>query len=182
MVGRTSEKHRKESPKKVKIAVITISDSKHTYRWTGKKGEENEDVSGKNIISSIKKAGHILVFYTIVPDHEGMILEAIDHISSTFSPDAIITTGGTGLGPRDVTVEAVESIFDKRLDGFGEMFRYESMKEVGRAAMLSRSTAGTYSGVVVFCLPGSPSACETGVRLILDEIGHIVKHTREGLN
>lgn len=179
MPSKTTEAHREKSPKSVRIAVVTISDSKYAYHWTGEKGVETEDVSGKMIGSMTKKEGHELVYYTIVPDHAGMILEAVDHISSTYSPDAIITTGGTGLGPRDVTIEALEPLFDKTIPGFGEIFRLESVKEVGNATMLSRTTAGLYNGVVVFCLPGSPNASETGAKLILKEIKHIIKHTKE---
>jgi molybdenum cofactor biosynthesis protein B len=179
MASKTTSLHKKKSPKKVRIAVLTISDSKYTYHWTGREGVETEDVSGKGIISKLKEFGHPLVFYCIVPDHAGMILETVDHIIATFSPDAVITTGGTGIGPRDVTIEAMEPSFDKVITGFGEIFRLESMKEVGNAAMLSRATAGVYSGVCVFCLPGSPNASETGTDLILREIGHLIKHVKE---
>ncbi|RMF89059.1 MAG: MogA/MoaB family molybdenum cofactor biosynthesis protein [Methanobacteriota archaeon] len=179
MSSETTEAHKKGSPGKVRIAVITISDSKYAYHWTGKKGVENEDVSGRKIISMIEEAGHELAYYTIVPDHGGMILEAVDHISEESSPDAIITTGGTGLGPRDVTIETLEPLFEKVITGFGEVFRAESAREIGHATMLSRATAGVYRGVVVFCLPGSPNACETGTKLILEEISHIIKHLRE---
>ena len=179
MASKTTAAHKKKSPKSVKIAVITISDSKYTYHWTGKVGVETEDVSGKSIISKLEKAGHELVFYCIIPDHEEMIIDTVEHLISTYSPDAIISTGGTGIGPRDVTIEAVESIFDKSLSGFGERFRQISLQEVGNAAMLSRATAGLLNGVGIFCLPGSPNACETGMSLILEEIRHIVKHARE---
>jgi molybdenum cofactor biosynthesis protein B len=180
MASKTTEIHKKKSPKKVKTAVITISDSKYTYHWTGEKGVETEDVSGKNIAKSLTNAGHEVVFYCIIPDHAGMIVETIDHVASTYSADAIITTGGTGIGPRDVTIEALEALLDKKLDGFGELFRLESIKEVGNAAMMSRATAGVFGEVVVFCLPGSPNAVETGIDLILKEIGHLVKHAKEG--
>jgi molybdenum cofactor biosynthesis protein B len=179
MASDTTAMHKKKSPRSVRIAVITVSDSKYAYHWTGKKGVETEDVSGKIIGSMIKKEGHEQVFYTLVPDHAGMILEAVDHISSLYSPDAIIATGGTGLGPRDVTIETLEPLFEKVIPGFGEIFRYESAKEIGNATMLSRATAGLYNGVVIFCLPGSPNACETGTKLILKEIKHIIKHVKE---
>jgi molybdenum cofactor biosynthesis protein B len=180
MASATTEVHKKKSPKSARVAVITISDSKYTYHWTGEKGVETEDISGKNIAKSLTGAGHMVVFYCIIPDHAGMIVETIDHVASTYSPDAIITTGGTGIGPRDVTIEAMEALLDKKLDGFGELFRLESIKEVGNAAMLSRATAGVFGEVVLFCLPGSPNAVDTGMGLILKEIGHLVKHAREG--
>lgn len=180
MTSKTTEAHKKKSPKSARVAIITISDSKYTYHWTGETGVETEDVSGKSIAKSLTGAGHEVAFYCIIPDHAGMIVETIDHVASTYSADAIITTGGTGIGTRDVTIEAVETLLDKKLDGFGELFRIESMKEVGHAAMLSRATAGVFGEVVVFCLPGSPNAVETGMSLILKEIGHLVKHAKEG--
>ncbi|MFV2041018.1 MAG: molybdenum cofactor biosynthesis protein B [Candidatus Hydrothermarchaeales archaeon] len=180
MASETTSKHKHKSPKKVRVAVITISDSKYGYLWTGSEGPETEDLSGKDIISQLKTEGHEIVFYCIIPDHAGMIVETIDHITETYCPDAVITTGGTGVGPRDVTIEAADALFDKKLDGFGELFRLESMKEVGRAAMLSRAAAGTIEGTLLFCLPGSPNAVDTGIKLILSEIGHLVKHAKEG--
>lgn len=180
MASETTVKHKAKSPKKTRVAVVTVSDSKHIYHWTGEKGIETEDISGREIVSRFEEIDHEVVFYCIIPDHAGMILETVDHIVGTFMPDAIITTGGTGIGPRDVTIEAMESVFEKVLDGFGEFFRMESVKEVGNAAMLSRATAGLYGGTVVFCLPGSPNASRTGTELIIKEIGHIVKHAREG--
>jgi molybdenum cofactor biosynthesis protein B len=179
MVSKTTILHRKHSPDKIKIAVVTISDSKYTYHWTGKKGVETKDISGEKIMGRTKEEGHEVVFYCIIPDHPGMILETVDHIVSIYTPDAIITTGGTGLGPRDVTIEAMEPFFEKTIAGFGELFRQKSIEEVGNAAMLSRATAGLYDGVAIFCLPGSPNACETGLSLILEEAGHIIKHARE---
>ena len=180
MASDTTSKHKHKSPKKVSVAVITISDSKYGYLWIGSDGPETEDISGKDIISELKAEGHEIVFYCIIPDHAGMIVETIDHITETYGPDAVITTGGTGVGPRDVTIEAVDTLFDKKLDGFGELFRIESIKEVGRAAMLSRAAAGVFGDTMLFCLPGSPNAVATGMKLILSEIGHLVKHAKEG--
>lgn len=176
----TTARHKAEAPKSLRAAVMTISDSKYDYLWSKNKSlEEAEDVSGRYIIDTLKKNDHEVVFYTIVPDHEGVIVETLDHISSTYAPDIVITSGGTGIGERDVTIEALESVFDKKIEGFGELFRKISFDEVGSAALLSRATAGVCGGVVVFALPGSPDAVKTGMRLILKEAGHIVKHVRE---
>ena len=99
--------------------------------------------------------------------------------SGTNSPEAaraIITTGGTGIAKRDSTYEAVTALFEKRLDGFGELFRMLSFQEIGSAAMLSRATAGIASGCVIFMLPGSEAAVRLGMtRLIMPELGHIVR-------
>ncbi len=179
MASKTTEDHKRKAPKSVRIGVLTISDSKYRFHWTGEKGPETEDVSGKSLSARVKKEGHALAFYCIVPDHAGMIIETVDHMSVTYAPDAIIATGGTGIGPRDVTIETLEGFFEKKIDGFGELFRMESIKEVGNAAMLSRASAGVYNGVVIFCLPGSPNACRTGSDLIFKEIRHIIKHSKE---
>jgi molybdenum cofactor biosynthesis protein B len=88
----------------------------------------------------------------------------------------IITTGGTGISTRDSTYEAVTALFDKRLDGFGELFRMLSFHEIGSAAMLSRASAGVVAGCAVFMLPGSPAGARLGMdRLILPELGHVVR-------
>jgi molybdenum cofactor biosynthesis protein B len=180
-MSETTRKHREEAPQSVKAAVITISDSKFEYLWTkDEKLEETEDVSGKLIVDALKKAGHEVVFYTIIPDHAGLIAEMVDYIIDRYSPEAIITTGGTGIGPRDVTIEALQSLYEKSLEGFGELFRQRSFAEIGSAAMLSRASCGVISGTIVFSLPGSPNACKLGIELILSELTHLVKHARGG--
>ncbi|MEE9595033.1 MAG: MogA/MoaB family molybdenum cofactor biosynthesis protein [Candidatus Hydrothermarchaeales archaeon] len=180
MISETSEKHKAMAPKSVRAAVLTVSDSKFDYLWSQNKGlDETDDVSGKYLIDSLKKAGHEVVFYIIVPDHEGVILEMIDHIVATYSPDVMITTGGTGVSERDVTVEAVRSVFEKELEGFGEIFRSKSYERLGEIALLSRAVAGVYADTLIFALPGSPDAVETGVNILLKELGHLVKHVRE---
>ncbi len=174
------EKHRSESPEKVRVAVVTISTSKFDFLWSKNLNlEETADESGKLIIKKLRDEGHDVVFYTIIPDHEGLIVEMIDHIIDTYNPDAIITTGGTGITSKDVTIEALENIFDKKIDGFGELFRKISIEKVGYGALISRATAGVVDGVVVFALPGSPNAVEIGMDIILKELTHIVKHARE---
>ena len=179
-MGVTTEKHKAQAPRILKASVVTVSDSKFDYLWSKNKTlEETEDISGKLIIKELKKAIHEVVFYTLIPDHEGLIIEMVDHVASNYSPDIIITTGGTGVGKRDVTVEALSSIFDKTLEGFGELFRRESYEKLGRAALLSRAVAGVYDDIVVFALPGSPDAVETGMSIIIEEAPHLVKHVRE---
>ena len=180
-MSETTKRHRDEAPQSVRAAVITISDSKFEYLWTrDEKLEETEDVSGRLIVEALKKAGHEVVFYTIIPDHAGLIAEMVDHIIERYSPEAIITTGGTGIGPRDVTIEAMESLYEKNLPGYGELFRQRSFEEVGSAAMLTRAGCGVISETLVFSLPGSPNAARLGVELVLSELTHLVKHVRGG--
>ncbi len=172
----TSEMHRAAAPKSVRAAVITVSDSKFDYLWSKNKGlEETGDVSGTYIVDALKKAGHEVSFYTIVPDPEGVIVEMIDHIAVTYAPDIVVITGGTGISRRDVTVEAVRSIIEKEVEGFGEIFRRAS----GDVALMTRALAGVYQDTLVFSLPGSPDAAKTGVEIIIKEAGHLVKHLRE---
>jgi molybdenum cofactor biosynthesis protein B len=180
-MSETTKKHKEEAPSQVRVAVITISDSKFEYLWTKDESlEETEDISGKLIVEALKKAGHEVVFYTIIPDHSGLIAEMVDYIIERYSPEAIITTGGTGIGPRDVTIEALESLYEKSLPGYGELFRQRSFEEIGSAAMLTRASCGVIAGTVVFSLPGSPNAVKLGVELILSELTHLVKHARGG--
>jgi molybdenum cofactor biosynthesis protein B len=170
-MSETTDKHKRDAPASIKAAVITVSDSKSEHR--------EDDTSGRFISDALKGVGHEVLSYKIVPDDESTILEAIDYIIDNQSPDVIITTGGTGISKRDVTIEAVSSMFDKVLEGFGEFFRKESSKEMGSAAILSRATAGVSDGTVIFALPGSPDGVQTGMGIILKEIGHIVKHAKE---
>ena len=108
------------------------------------------------------------------------ICEGLASIDSSIEDiDAILTTGGTGLDPRDITVETVESLFEKRLEGFGEIFRAKSYEEIGAAALLSRATAGIYKKTVIFSMPGSPNAVKTAFSIIIDELPHFVHHVKK---
>jgi molybdenum cofactor biosynthesis protein B len=93
--------------------------------------------------------------------------------------DVILTTGGTGLDTRDITVETVESLFEKKIDGFGELFRAKSFEEIGSSALLSRATAGIYKKTLIFSMPGSPNAVKTELGIIIDELPHIVHHVKK---
>ena len=93
--------------------------------------------------------------------------------------DVILTNGGTGLSVRDITVETVEELFDKKIDGFGEIFRHESYLEIGSGALLSRATAGVYKNSCIFSMPGSPNAVTTACKIIIDELPHIGHHAQK---
>src|SRR3989441_13314645 len=141
------EEHKAHAPKSVKCAVITISDSR----------TEATDESGKILRQAILDAGHKILFTAIVKDDAKAIEEVVEQASWTC--EAIVTNGGTGLGPRDVTIPTLLPAFEKTLPGFGELFRSLSYDAIGSAAMLSGAVAGVYHGRLVFCLPGSPDAC-----------------------
>jgi molybdenum cofactor biosynthesis protein B len=136
--------------------------------------EEAEDSSGQVILDKIGAAGYE-ARYQLLPDGIEPIRDAV--IKS--DADAVVICGGTGLTHLDLTLEAVEPLFEKTLPGFGEIFRWKSLQEVGTRAMLTRASAGVYRGRPVFCLPGSPNAARLGMELILAEILHIIKHISE---
>ncbi len=171
-MSKTTDVHKKSAPGSVKAAVVTVSDS-----LFGSPG--NKDISGRHISDALRGAGHEVVFHTIVPDSKESIVETINSAIESYSPDIVITTGGTGIASRDVTIEAITGMLDKVLDGFGEFFRRESFEKLGSAAFLTRATAGVSNGTVIFSLPGSPDAVKTGMRIILKEVNHIVKHVQE---
>ncbi|ASJ10673.1 molybdenum cofactor biosynthesis protein [Thermococcus sp. P6] len=168
------EEHRRKAPKKFRFAVVTVSD-------TASRGEK-EDTSGKFLVRELEDAGHERVLYRVVPDEK---MEIIGAVVDAFrkGADVVVTSGGTGITTRDVTVESLRPLFDKELVGFGEVFRLLSYEEIGTAAILSRATAGIVrsSGRVmaVFCLPGSLGAAKTGIKIILREAGHVLKHGGE---
>ncbi|WP_297500099.1 molybdenum cofactor biosynthesis protein B [Thermococcus sp.] len=168
------EEHKREAPRTFRFAVVTVSD-------TASRGEK-EDRSGKFLLEELEKAGHERVLYRIVPDEKMEIIGAIVEAFRA-GADVVVTSGGTGIASRDVTVESLRPLFDKELTGFGEVFRLLSYEEIGTSAIMTRATAGIIrsSGraMALFCLPGSLGAARTGVKIILKEAGHVLKHGRE---
>jgi molybdenum cofactor biosynthesis protein B len=147
--------------------VLTISDTR----------TEASDTSGNAIVEALKTAGHELGGRRILPDDPGIVREAV--MSQAAGVDVIITTGGTGITARDSTYEAIAGVLDKRLDGFGELFRMLSYAEIGSAAMLTRACAGAIGRTAVFSLPGSEHAVRLAMsKLIIPEIGHVVRELR----
>jgi molybdenum cofactor biosynthesis protein B len=159
--------HRADAPAIVRVFVLTISDTR----------TEATDASGAAIVQALETAGHIVSGRRILRDDPGPVAEAVR--GATVSADAIITTGGTGITSRDSTYEAIDRLLEKRLDGFGELFRMLSYEQIGAAAMLSRACAGTIRKTVVFSLPGSEKAVRLAMdKLILPELGHVVRELR----
>lgn len=136
----------------VAIAVLTVSDSR------GPK----EDESGKTLVDRLEAAGHKLAARAVVKDDVEQIRAQINAWIADPNVDVVITTGGTGMTGRDVTPEAVEALFEKKIDGFGELFRWISYGKVGTSTIQSRATGGVVKGTYIFSLPGSPSACRDG--------------------
>jgi len=163
--------HRRKSPASVPCAILTVSDTRDT----------STDRSGRFIRQALGLAGHPVVEHRIVPDEPPRITARLRALARSGRARVVLLTGGTGIAPRDRTFEAVSGLLEKRLDGFGEIFRALSYRRVGSAAMLSRAVAGTYRGLVVFSMPGSIDAVRLAMRrLILPEIGHAAGLVAQG--
>ena len=158
--------HKHGSKKRLKIALITASSSRFRDRSI-------KDDSGEEALKLCRKAGHECTL-ELVDDSKSMIRLHLLRALFERSADAAIILGGTGISPRDVTIESVSSMYDKTLDGFGEIFRRLSYDAIGSAALMSRAIAGTIENKPVFCLPGSPDAAKVGVALALRELPHAV--------
>ena len=166
----STEEHRAESPGKVRCFVLTVSDSR----------DAESDTSGYLIRDFLENAGHAVVGSQIVRDEESAIREAVQTATNgIFDPEIIIVTGGSGIGARDVSPEALRPLLTKELPGFGEIFRVLSFQEVGAAAMLSRAFAGVAGRTLLFVLPGSTNAVKLAMnRIIVPELGHLVREVR----
>lgn len=168
MKSETAKEHQKESSKDINCGIITLSDSRKSKK---------ADLSGKYIAQEIETR-YTLNSRKIIPDESKDLINAINEMVDD-DIDVILTTGGTGLDARDITVETVESLFRKKLEGFGEIFRVKSYEEIGAAALLSRATAGIYKNTVIFSMPGSPNAVKTALSIIIDELPHFVHHVKK---
>lgn len=160
------KEHKEAAIHSVGCMVITCSDTR----------TPETDASGSLIMSSLKERGHTVVSYHLVKDDPAVIRRLVKQGAKDRKVRAIIITGGTGISRRDSTFEAIDGLLEKRLDGFGEIFRYLSFKEIGSAAIMSRAAAGLYKGTVVISIPGSEKAVLLAMdQLILNELGHMVR-------
>ena len=136
----------------IKIAILTVSDSR----------TEADDTSGDALVERLKQAGHVLVEKVITADDKYKIREVVSRWIADKGVDVVISTGGTGLTGRDITPEAITPLFDKEIEGVGELFRLVSYEEIGTSTIASRCIGGLANGTFIFCLPGSTGACRTG--------------------
>jgi molybdenum cofactor biosynthesis protein B len=158
--------HKAQAPAIVGCYVLTVSDTR----------TPDSDTSGREIRALLEHAGHVVTGHDIEKDEPARIVSRLRERLADPATHVIISTGGTGISPRDGTFEAVTGLFEKRLDGFGELFRMVSFEEIGAAAMLSRATAGTVGRKVIFALPGSEQAVRLALtRLVIPELGHIIQ-------
>ncbi len=158
--------HKAEAPKFVTCAVITISDSR----------TEDTDESGRYITSALKENGHTVSRYRLLKNDSTSIKNTIAEFIADGALQVIVTSGGTGLSRRDITVETVEPLLDTQMPGFGELFRLLTWESIGTPSIMSRALGGVINGKVILCLPGSLNAVKLAVeKIILPEIGHLAR-------
>jgi molybdenum cofactor biosynthesis protein B len=165
----SSAQHRRAAAGQTALCgVLTISDTRTPATDTG----------GQRIVEALEGAGHAIAHYRIVPDEPHLIQ---GHLEGWVEEglDLVVTTGGTGISSRDTTIEVVERLLDKRIEGFGELFRMLSWEQVGAAAMLSRAVGGLAGETLVFSLPGSPNAVALALeKLLIPELAHLLWERR----
>src|SRR5262245_27474711 len=158
--------HKADAPRSIRCHVVTVSDTRTA----------DTDSGGRAIAELLQNAGHDVAGRTIVKDEPDQIRGTIERLLAMPDVQVIITTGGTGISSRDSTFEVVSAMLQKRLDGFGDLFRMLSYGQIGAAAMLSRACAGLVAGRIVVSLPGSEAAVRLALeRLLIPELGHLVR-------
>lgn len=158
--------HKEKSPQSVTCAVLTISDSR----------TEETDESGRLLRQRLESGGHRVLFYKLLKNDADAIKKQVEDLLQQANLQVIITSGGTGASHRDVTVETLSPLLDKKLDGFGELFRFLTYQDIGTTSVMSRAMAGVANGKIVINLPGSLGAVTLAIeKIILPEIGHMVR-------
>ncbi|MFD1585668.1 molybdenum cofactor biosynthesis protein B [Halorientalis brevis] len=161
----TDHEHHAHDVETLGVGIVTISSTR----------TRDDDPAGDVIQAAIEDAGHEVAVRDVVRDNYDGIQNALDALVGRSDVDLVVTSGGTGVTPDDVTVEAAEPLFDKGLPGFGELLRLLSYETVGTKAICTRATAGIADGVPVFCLPGSENAAKLGIeKIVVPEAGHLV--------
>jgi molybdenum cofactor biosynthesis protein B len=159
--------HRKNAPSVLRVAVLTVSTTRTL----------SEDKSGQWMSRRAQQEGHSVVAHRLVTDERQAIALAVGEIISGTRPDLLLITGGTGLSPGDVTIEAVEGMYHKKITAFSTLFAQLSFEQIDSAAIASRASAGIIGNTALFCLPGSLNACKLACKaLIFPEAGHIAGH------
>ena len=160
-----SAEHPRDQKTRAAFALVITSDTRTA----------EDDESGRTAVSLIEGAGHVVACRTMIPNDSEKIRVEVMRLLGDTSVQVIVTSGGTGIGVRDRTVDAVKPLLEKETPGFGEHFRRLSLDEVGGSALISRATAGVARGKMVFCLPGSSNAMSLALtRIILPNIGHMM--------
>lgn len=163
------EQHKGAAPARLRFAVITISDTR----------DAASDRGGPYLVERVEAAGHSVAQRAIVKDEREQIEAALRAAVADTGVDLVLTTGGTGIAPRDVTYDTLKGLFDSEIPGFGELFRMLSYQQIGAAALLSRAIGGVLAGKVVLAMPGSPKALALAMdEIVLREAAHLVQQTR----
>jgi molybdenum cofactor biosynthesis protein B len=166
----SDKEHKANAPAAVRVFVLTVSDTR----------TEQTDTGGAAIVELLTQAGHSVASKVIVKDDPAAVASRIKEQIMSGAVDAVITTGGTGITKRDSTYEAIDGLLDKKLPGFGELFRMLSYQDIGSAAMMSRACAGTIGAIVVIALPGSEAAVRLAMnKLVVPELGHLVQQAKK---
>jgi molybdopterin adenylyltransferase len=164
------KEHRAGAPQSLKVAILSVSSTRTL----------ESDQSGQWIARQAARDGHRVAAHRVVTDAIDPIRNAVSEMLFDSEAQAIIITGGTGITPKDVTLEAVRPLFTKELTAFGPIFAQLSFEQIDTAALLSRATAGVIAGRLVFCIPGSLKACKLACKgLIFPELGHMYGHVAE---
>jgi molybdenum cofactor biosynthesis protein B len=174
MTSKSSAAHHRIADERgpVRIGLVTVSDSRTI----------ESDENGRYLKERITAAGHEPAGYIVIPDEPALVTDAVKELA-TAGAQVIILNGGTGIAPRDTTFDALTRLIERPIPGFGELFRMLSYEQIGAAAMLSRATAGTYRGVVIISVPGSPAAVRLAwEKLIEPEIPHLAWQVARGLD
>jgi molybdopterin adenylyltransferase len=159
-----------QGDRRLRVAVVTVSTSRYAKM---KEGAEFSDEAGDVAAEETRKGGHEVSRRSLISDDRAMLRKEVRGFLAG-KDDVLLFTGGTGLSPRDVTVETVRPFFEKELDGFGELVRRLGYDEIGGAAMLTGATAGVASGKLIVCMPGSPNGVRTALRASVGEFPHIL--------
>lgn len=160
------DEHKRGAPAAARVFVLTVSDTR----------TRETDASGAAIEQLLEESGHVVIARRLAPDDPAEVERVIREQLASEEAQVVISTGGTGITSRDTTYEAVSALVQKRLDGFGELFRMLSYQEIGSAAMLSRASAGIAGGKILFVLPGSEHAVRLAMtKLIIPELGHLLR-------
>jgi molybdopterin adenylyltransferase len=167
MTSESTQEHRRKAARSVAVSILTVSDTRTL----------EDDLGGQLIEQLISAAGHRVLERRIVADETSQIHAVAKAMVETEACEALLVTGGTGLAARDCTPEAIESLYDAFIPGYGELFRMLSFAEIGSASMLSRASGGRVGKKVILTMPGSPNGVRLAMeRLIVPEIAHLVHH------
>lgn len=169
------EQHRKHGEQRLRVAVVTVSTSRYAKM---REGADYTDEGGDVAAEEAKKAGHEVSHRSLISDDRAMLRRAVKAFLAG-NDDVLLFTGGTGLSPRDITVETVRPFLEKELEGFGELVRRLGYEDIGAAAALTRATAGVARGKLIVCMPGSPDGVRTAMRAFVKEFPHMVYIARQ---